>query len=246
VGREYEVFFGVSDMMMSDERGLAEWKAVSDEDVVRRVLAGETRLFEVLMRRHNQRVFRVARALLKDDSEAEDVMQQAYVEAYSHLSQFAGRAQFSTWLTKIALYEAYARLRRRGRFVQEAASPASEEGAMSRIRSTAPNPEQQASQAQLRKLLESAIEDLPETYRTTFILRDIEGMNTAEAAECLGIRQDAVKTRLHRARAVLREELYRRAGVAASTAFSFHLSRCDVIVREVFARIAAGAPAKTH
>jgi RNA polymerase sigma-70 factor, ECF subfamily len=117
---------------------------------------------------------------------------------------------------------------------------------MSRIRSTAPDPEPPASQAELRKLLESAIEELPTAYRTTFVLRDVEGMTTAEAADCLGIPQDAVKTRLRRARAVLREEMYRRACAAASAVFSFHLSRCDAIVRAVFARLPPEPSAQTH
>jgi RNA polymerase sigma-70 factor (ECF subfamily) len=228
----------------------SEWKALSDEDVVRRVLAGDGALFEVLMRRYNQRLYRVARAILRNDGEAEDVMQQAYVEAYSHLDQFEGRAKFSTWLTKIAVYEALARVRRRARTT--AATPprsmdeGEEEDPMSRIRSQGPDPEQQASQGELRTLLESAILALPATYRSVVVLRDLEGMSTAETAECLSLREDAVKTRLHRARALLREELYERAGVTAPMAFSFHLTRCSRVVAAVFARLNLGAPLQAH
>lgn len=223
-----------------------EWKVLSDEEAVRRVLAGDGPLFEVLMRRYNPRLYRVARAILRDDSEAEDVMQQTYVEAYAHLGQFAGRAKFSTWLTKIAVYEALARVRRRRRDAPPAPQPESEEDPMSRVKSMGPDPEQQALQGEMRALLESAIEALPEGYRSVFVLRDVEEMSTAEAAECLGLREEAVKTRLHRARALLREELYERAGVAAATVFPFHLSRCDRVVSAVFERLALGTPEQTH
>ena len=229
---------------VSPEGERSEWKALSDEEVVRRVLAGDGVVFEVLMRRYNQRLYRVARAILKDDGEAEDVMQQAYVEAYTHLAQFEGRAKFSTWLTKIAAYEALARLRRRARYTSATGLSAEgeEEDQMSRIKSEGPDPEQQASQGELRTLLESAIDALPTTYRSVVVLRDVEGMSTAETAECLSLREDAVKTRLHRARALLRQELYERAGVSAPTAFSFHLTRCNRVVSAVFARLDLGAP----
>lgn len=227
----------------------SEGKALSDEEVVQRVLAGDGALFEVLMRRYNQRLYRVARAILRNDGEAEDVMQQAYVEAYSHLGQFEGRASFATWLTKIAVYEALARVRRRARTPLAAPWPTrdgEEEDPMSRIRSGAPDPEEEASQAELRTLLESAIEALPATYRSVVVLRDVEGLSTAETAECLSLREDAVKTRLHRARALLREELYERAGVTAPTAFSFHLTRCSRVVAAVFARLDLCAPPRAN
>lgn len=217
-----------------------EWRALSDEDVVQRVLAGESALFEVVMRRYNQRLYRVARAILRNDAEAEDVMQEAYVAAYSHLAQFEGRAKFSTWLTKIAVYEALARVRRRAR-ESSGTHRSNEEGEkgdpMSRIQSEGPDPEQQASQGELRTLLENAIECLPATYRSVVMLRDVEGMSTAETAESLSLREDAVKTRLHRARTLLKKELYERAGVTAPIAFSFHLTRCDRVVSAVFARL---------
>ena len=223
-----------------------EWKALSDEDVVQRVRAGDTALFEVLMRRYNQRLYRVARAILRNDGEAEDVMQQAYVEAYAHLDQFEGRAKFSTWLTKIAVYEALARTRRQGRetsAIRRSKDEGEEVDPMTRIKSEALDPEQQASQRELRTLLESAIECLPATYRSVVMLRDVEGMSTAETAECLSLREDAVKTRLHRARTLLRKDLYDRAGLTAPTAFPFHLTRCDRVVSAVFARLNLGLQA---
>ncbi len=223
-----------------------EWKALSDEEVVRRVRAGDAPLFEVLMRRHNQRLYRVARAIVRDNAEAEDVMQHAYVEGYLHIDQFAGRSAFSTWLTKIAVYEALARVRRRGREPLAEPLPGSDEDAMSTVRSPQPDPEQQALQGEARALLEAAIDALPAAYRSVFVLREVEGMSTAETADCLDVSGEVVKTRLHRARAFLREDLLARAGVAASTAFSFHLSRCDRVVAAVFARLGVARAPTIH
>jgi RNA polymerase sigma-70 factor (ECF subfamily) len=213
----------------------ADWRSLSDDEVVRLVLAGDEALFEALMRRYNQRLFRVARAIVKDDAEAEDVMQHAYVQAYAHLAQFEGRARFSTWLTRIALYEALARVRRSRR---TPGGPDPEDA----LRSPGPSPEEQAAHAEARALLESTIEGLPPAYRAVFVLRDVEGMDTAETAECLEVSADVVKTRLHRARALLREALLRRAGVATASAFSFHLVRCDRVVAAVLARLSFRPP----
>ncbi len=217
---------------------------LSDMDVVRRVRAGETALFEILMRRHNQRLYRVARAIVKDDSEAEDVMQEAYVNAYTHLHQFAERAQFSTWLTRIAVHEALARIRKSARLTEldeDAETGEQDVGAFSHPTRT---PEQQASNEELRALLEAAVEAMPQAYRVVFVLREIEGLNTAENAEVLSVSEETVKTRLHRGRALLREELFQRAGIATSYAFEFHLSRCDRVVAAVMGRIAALAAAR--
>jgi len=214
--------------------------SLSDGDIVARVRAGETALYEILMRRHNQRVYRVARAVLKDETEAEDAMQQAYINAFKHLDQFEERAQFSTWLTRIAVHEALAR--RRQRKVQ--AAVAVPEGhphgeLMDKVAAREPNPEQQAYTAELGHLLESAVDALPEAYRTVFMLRAIEGLSTSETAAGLALGEEAVKTRLHRARAMLRRAIAARLGTASHQAFQFHASRCDRVVASVFARIAA-------
>lgn len=213
-----------------------EWRALSDDVVIQRILSGDASLFEVLMRRYNQRLFRVARAVLKDPSEAEDVMQHAYVKAYEHLAQFEGRARFSTWLTKIALYEALGRARKRLP-ARRASAPAPERSTVDAIESADPDPEQQALQSEARSLLEDAIGSLPSAYRTVFVMREIEGLDTAETAECLEVSEDVVKTRLSRARGMMRKALLERAGVATATAFSFHLSRCDRVVAGVLAKI---------
>jgi RNA polymerase sigma-70 factor, ECF subfamily len=208
----------------------------SDEEVIRRVRAGEPELFEVLMRRYNQRLYRVARSIVKDEAEAEDVMQQAYVNAYTHLDQFADRARFSTWLTRIAVNEALGRLRRRRR-VREVDVGAEADEMGTTLTSAEPSPEQQALTGELRRLLEEAVDALPRTSRSAFVLREVEGLSTAEAAECLGVSEDVVKTRLHRARLLLRKELFDRAGLLRQDAFAFHASRCDRVVAAVFARL---------
>lgn len=210
---------------------------LSDEEVVARVLAGETGMFEIIMRRHNQRLYRVARAILRNDAEAEDVMQDAYVRAYEHLDQFAGKAKFSTWLTRIAVHEALGRQRRGNRY-QELEPMSEQEGdPMDRFASAAPNPEQQASNSEIRRLLEEAVEKLPDAYRTIFVLRDVEEMSTTDTADVLEISEDNVKVRLHRARALLRKSLYARAGMESKEAFNFQAVRCDRVVKVVFERI---------
>jgi RNA polymerase sigma-70 factor, ECF subfamily len=212
----------------------------SDEEIVARVVEGDTALFELLMRRHNQRIYRVARAILRDDGEAEDVMQDTYVRAYQHLSQFEGRAKFTTWLTRIAVHESLARVERRGRFESYLPDDTNFDGdPMAYVPSKDRTPEQQASNRELGDLLEQTILALPETYRTVIIMRDIEEMTTAETAEALDITEENVKVRLHRARTLLRDELYSRAGASSSEAFAFHAVRCDRVVNAVMERITA-------
>jgi RNA polymerase sigma-70 factor, ECF subfamily len=209
-----------------------------DDVVVTRVCGGETEAFEVLMRRYNQRVYRTARAVLRDDSEAEEVMQEVWVKAFEHLGSFAGRARFSTWLTRIAINEAlqHARVRRRG------ANSASLPPAVATASASA---EESALDGELRRTLEAGIDGLSEAYRTTFVLREIEGLSTAETAECLAIGEETVKTRLHRARALLRRHLEARFGAGVRDGFTFGGGRCDRMVAVVFERIAAlPAPAE--
>lgn len=214
---------------------LNRWSTMSDEQVVSEVLDGHTALFEVLMRRHNERVYRVARAVLHDDTEAEDVMQQAYDNAYTHLRQFDGRAAFATWLTRIVLNEALARARRRGRYQSiDVGDGAMEHVVPLRSRDT---PERQTFNGELRDLLESAIDALPDGFREAFMLRDVEGLSTAATAECLGISEDAVKTRLSRARSTLRRDLADRMGAVTADTFRFMRPRCDRVVAAVLADI---------
>ena len=210
----------------------------TDEEIVLRVLAGEAQLFELLMRRHNQRLYRTARAILRDASEAEDVMQDAYVRAYEHLADFEGRARFATWLTRIAAHEATTRARRRKRFD----SLDQEESFMST--QSGSNPEQQASDIEMRSVLETAIERLPDEFRSVFVLRAVEGMSGAEVAESLGIQEETVKTRLHRARGRLQEMLVAAMEPALPAVYEFHATRCDRVVDAVLRRIGVGAGAR--
>jgi RNA polymerase sigma-70 factor, ECF subfamily len=223
-------------MHMVSAQVLEQWNTLTDEQIVTQVLAGQTGLFEILMRRYNERVYRVARAIIRDDHEAEDVMQQAYVNAYTHLRQFNGSARFSTWLTRIAVNESLARMRRRGQYEALDDEVSNIEPFMSHI--PADNPERQAFTGELRDLLEWAIDTLPDGMREVFMLRDVEGLSTADVAEALGVSEDAVKTRLSRGRAALRGVLLARAGATASEAFRFYRPRCDRVVDQVLARIA--------
>jgi RNA polymerase sigma-70 factor, ECF subfamily len=214
---------------------------LSDSEVVRRVLAGEPALFEVLMRRYNQRVYRAVRSMLRDDRECEDAMQQAWLSAYSHLWQFQGASAFSTWLTRIAMNEALALLRQKSRLTPVEQVPEGED--VMSMSTTAQDPERLASDRELGRMIEDAVDELPDIYRSVFVLRDVEELSTAEAATCLGVSDDVVKVRLHRARLALRDALYDRAGGAAQDAFTFLGWRCDRIVDQVLGRILASPPA---
>jgi RNA polymerase sigma-70 factor, ECF subfamily len=212
---------------------------LSDGEVVQRVRAGEVALFEILRRRYNRRLYRVARAILGDADEAEDVMQEAYVRAYAHLTQFAGRASVATWMTKIAVHEALARARRRGRFAASDVVSDLERDSMFALRSPV-DVEQQVARREWRRALETAIAALPAPYRAVSVLREVEELSTAETAEIFNLWEQTVKTRLHRARLLLRRSLYARMKVAVTDVFEFHLSRCDRVVQAVFTRITTG------
>ncbi len=208
----------------------------SDAAVVARVRAGHPDAFEWLMRRHNQRLYRAVRAILGDPAETEDVLQEAYVRAFTHLDQFAGRAQFATWLTRIAVNEALHRRRRRERFTTL-------EDFVSTLASPTSGPEHGATDGELRRFLEAAIEELPVDFRTVFALREVEGLSTAETAACLDIPEDTVKTRLHRARRQLQLHLNRRLGASVREVFAFGAAHCDRLVAAVLQRIRAAVPA---
>jgi RNA polymerase sigma-70 factor (ECF subfamily) len=212
-------------------------ESLTDEEVVNRVLAGETALYEVIMRRYNQRLYRVARAILHNDNEAEDVMQDAYVRAYTHLGQFAARAPFSSWLTRIAVNEALARRRSSKQHHEVDATEFDGELSMQDLYKS-PDPEQNASSAQLREFLEQAVLDLPEQYRTVIMLRDIEELSTAETADALDLTVENVKVRLHRGHSMIRNWLFERIGAKAKEAFPFMGVRCDRVVQGVFDRLA--------
>ena len=212
----------------------------SDAQAIEQIVNGNTAMFELLMRRYNERVYRAARSIVRNEQEAEDVMQQAYVNAFTHLRQFNGSAQFSTWLTRIAINEALARVRRRSRYGTFSDDFSNVEPFMPS--NTAPTPERQAFAGELRALLEWAVDALPDGLREVFVLREVEGLSTAEVAECLAVSDDVVKTRLSRARAALRRLLMERTGASAPDAFRFERPRCDRVVAGVLARIAGERP----
>jgi RNA polymerase sigma-70 factor (ECF subfamily) len=223
-------------MLLVNGANLDRWKALDDEQVVAEVLQGQTSLFEVLMRRHNERVYRAARAILHDEGEAEEAMQQGYVNAYAHLHQFDRRARFSTWLTRIVVNEALARARRRAQW-----RPYDEEDrGMDNVRppSSQDNPERHTFGRELRLMLEDAVDSLPDGLREVFVLRLVEGQSTAETAACLGLTEDVVKTRLTRARAKLRADVTKSLGDVTPEIFRFLRPRCDRVVAAVLVRIA--------
>ena len=220
---------------------LEESRTLDDAEVVDRVRAGQTGLYELLMRRYNQRVYRVIRSILPDDLEAEDVLQETWVRAYQHLDQFRGQASIAPWVTKIAIYEAMARGRKSRRWLPLEDSEGEMIPQAERQPSKAGTPETQAMLGQLRQILEAAVERLAEPYRAVFVMREVEQLSTAETAECLGLSEEAVKTRLHRSRACLRRELEQRAGPAIADVYSFLGTRCDRTVSRVRHRIGASA-----
>jgi RNA polymerase sigma-70 factor, ECF subfamily len=228
------------DTLPSD--GAAPTAALPDEEIVRRVRAGDSAVFEILMRRHNQRVYRVVRAVVKDEADVEDVMQQAYINAFTHLHQFEDRSQFSTWLIRIALHEAFGRRRKTQRAETTMARidydvDDDRREFMDTLTSSEADPERQAYAQELHRVLEAAVDTLPETYRTVFMLRDIEGLSTNETGQGLGLGDEAVKTRLHRARVMIRRAVTVRIGEVAAGAFQFHAPRCDRVVSAVLARV---------
>jgi len=214
---------------------------LTDEEVVTRVLAGDTALFEVIMRRHNQRLYRTVRAILGGDDEAEDAMQDAYIQAYRNLGQFEGRSTLATWLTRIAVNQCLSRLRKHRHIYP--INTELEKKMFEKIDDGKPGPEKQMLNREARHVLELAIEQMPPRYRSVLILRDVEGLSTAEAAEALGMSVDAVKVNLHRARPYLRKALEQKGGETLSNVFPFEAPRCNRVVSNVMA-IISGIPAE--
>ena len=215
-------------------------EALPDAALAARVAARDAGAFETLMRRHNRRLFRVARAILKSDPDAEDALQEAYLAAYRAIGGFRGDSALATWLTRIVINEAYARLRKAGRAAIIPLSEAPEMSADSddALRDPGEAPDTAAMRAELRRLLERHIDALPEQFRTAFVLREVEELSVDEAAEALDVPAATIRTRAHRARALLRAALAREIDVATLDAFGFAGERCDRIVRSVLARAA--------
>lgn len=214
-----------------------------DADLVARTGRGDHAAFEALMRRYNGRLFRVARAILKDDSEAEDAVQDAYLEAFRHIGEYRGEAQVSTWLTRIAINQALMRRRRHKRerdvlqFPGNPVGASGNEGAMMDRRTE--SPATTTLRAEIRKTVERRIDELPATFRAVFVMRDVEEMTVQETADCLGVPSATVRTRLFRARALLRDALARDVDSATLEVFGFAGERCDRIIQRVFAALSS-------
>ena len=199
---------------------------LSDHELITRILEGEKRLFEVLLRKYNQRLYRIGMSLLGSEAEAEDAMQTAYINAYEHLAQFAHRAAFGTWLTRIMLNQCYAQLRKDRRHTEEL----QETDNFINMKT----PANELANKELSQVLEHAIAQLPEKYRLVFVMREIEDMSVRDTSAALSIEEGNVKVRLNRARTLLRENL---SHYMKDQAYSFHLTRCDRIVAHVMQRL---------
>jgi RNA polymerase sigma-70 factor, ECF subfamily len=215
----------------NEQDGQAAATPLADEAVVQRVLAGDVAAFELLMRRYNQRLFRIARSVIGEDAEAEDIVQEAYLRAYKNLGQFEQRAKFSTWLTKIAVHEASARRRKQSRL--RLVTPSETEAIPEQL----PHADERASQKELEVLLTQAIDALPTDLRLVFTLRMVEQLSTELTAECLDISTANVKIRLHRARSQLKKWIDSRIGEESRRLYQFDGERCDRIVNNVMPQI---------
>jgi RNA polymerase sigma-70 factor (ECF subfamily) len=210
-----------------------------DAELVRRAIDRDDDAFRAIMQRHNQRLYRLARSVVRDAAEAEDVVQEAYMRAFTHLQTFRGDSSLATWLARITLNEALGRLRRpRPASVPIDDAKSGAEIIMLPFATTAADPERTMAQRQILQLVERATDDLPQVYRTVFIMRVIEGMSVEETAHLLDLRPETVKTRLHRARLLLREQLDKQIGPVLMDAFPFAGKRCERMTEAVMARLA--------
>jgi RNA polymerase sigma-70 factor (ECF subfamily) len=213
-----------------------------DTEVARRVSLGDHKAFEGLMRRYNGRLFRVARAILRDDAEAEDALQDAYIDAYRHIDGFQGTATLATWLTRVVANQALMHLRRRRRHsvvvsFDSAAAGDPDQRVPEPPDERAESPPDTALRGEIRRLIERRIDELPMAFRTVFVMRDVEDMTVQETADCLGIPAATVRTRLFRARALLRAALARDIDITTGDVFGFAGDRCDRIVAGVLGRL---------
>ena len=220
----------------------AEAAALSDAELMAVAREGDETAMRVIVRRHNQQLFRIARSVLREDSEAEDVVQATYVSAFTNLASFRNESQLATWLTRIALNEALGRLRkaRRTTALEELDMPSRRDANLIQFPTSGPDPEAEASRNQVRRLLERAVDSLPLTFRSVFILRDVQGMNIEETAALLDLRPETVKTRLFRARKRMREAIEKELTGAFAALFPFDGARCADMADRVVAAIRRG------
>jgi len=212
----------------------------TDMALVERALAREADACRLLIRTYNQRLYRLARGILRNDGEAEDVVQEAYVRAFTHLESFRGDSSLSTWLSRIAMNEALGRLRRQRPSVDLDSLPqgALEAQIIQFPLAASDDPEKSMAQREIQHVVEHAIDELPEAFRLVFITRVIEGMNVEETAEILGLKPETVKSRLHRARTMLRDIVEKKIGPVVMEAFPFAGKRCERLTDAVLKRLA--------
>ncbi|MEO5760572.1 MAG: RNA polymerase sigma factor [Mesorhizobium sp.] len=208
--------------------------------LVRRALARDGDAFRAIMKAHNQRLYRLARGVLRNDSESEDVVQEAYVRAFTHLDAFRGDSSLATWLSRIVLNEALGRLRKRRRTVAVAMPDERQAEIIPFPLNPSDDPERTMAQRQILQLVEQATDNLPDVYRSVFMARVIEGLSIEETAELLGVRAETVKTRLHRARTLLRKALEDQIGPVLLDAFPFAGRRCERLTEAVMKRLELG------
>ncbi|TIN30412.1 MAG: RNA polymerase sigma factor [Mesorhizobium sp.] len=209
--------------------------ASDDMQLVRRALARDGDAFRTIIKTHNQRLYRIARGVVRNDSEAEDIVQEAYVRAFAHLDAFRGDSSLATWLSRIVINEALGRLRKRRRTV---ALPENPQAEIIRFPlNPSDDPERTMAQRQILHLVEQATDSLPDVYRTVFVARVIEGLSIEETADLLGVRPQTIKTRLHRARALVRKALDDQIGPVLLDAFPFAGRRCERLTSAVMRRL---------
>jgi RNA polymerase sigma-70 factor (ECF subfamily) len=222
-----------------------EAQVLGEQELLQRVRIGDGPAFRTVIQRNNRRLFRIARSILKNDSEAEDVVQEVYVRAFEHLSEFRGESTLATWLTRIAINEAQGRLRRQRPTVDLATLDFGGNGMPEAILfplNTNSDPERMAAQRDVRRLMERAIDDLPDAFRVVFVMRVVEEMSIEETASLLGLREETVKTRLHRARHLLRQALDLQLAPALKDSFPFDGARCAHIADVVLERLGLEPP----
>ena len=206
-----------------------------DSTVVQRVLDGEKELFEILLRRYNQRLFRVIRSYVHSEDDVRDIMQDAYVKAYTKLYQFNNQSSFSTWLIRIAINEALQQIRKNKRILVNYGKTERLENVFNLPDTNQMNPEKQTITTETRILVEQAVDRLPEKYRVVFMLHQVEGLSNPEIAECLKLTDSNVKVRLHRAKSLLKDEIFKSTHDASIFEFGNH--KCDAMVEGVMQRI---------
>lgn len=226
------------------QRKQGDLSVAGDSLLVEQARDGDERAIRALVQRHNLRLYRVARAVLRDDAEAEEVVQEAYLRAFSRLDRFRGESSFLTWLTRIALNVALGRLRRRRSvLVQSAELDATDMERVIQFPSAQLNPEQAMARSQARELLEQVIESLPDPFRVVLVLRDVEDMSIDETARHLGLKPATVKTRLHRARKMMRMGLAEKAAETLPDLFPFAGPRCERMADTVVEKLRSGRAA---